>query len=121
MLDAVWKAWRAPGRAREGTRMPGLEMLVDEPLEFVDGDQVLAPGRLHGVERRHDAAVDRRDADAEGLRGLLAAVGQARDGWRAPEFSGVDGRRPFWGRRMCSGSLASALASRTHGSSYTNR
>jgi hypothetical protein len=55
-------------------------VLVDEPFEFVDWDQALAPGCLDGVDRRDDAAVDGGDADAERLGGLPAGVGQARDG-----------------------------------------
>jgi integrase len=53
-------------------RTTGLDVLIEEALEFVNGDQALTPGRLHGVDRRHDSAVDRGDADAEGLSRLLA-------------------------------------------------
>ena len=53
-----------------------LEVLAEEALEFGVWDQPLAPGRLYRAQQGDDAAVDGRDADAERLGGLLAAVGE---------------------------------------------
>src|SRR6266508_2409598 len=54
----------------------GFEVFTEEALELGDRDQPLTPGRLDRVHGGNEAAVDRRDADAERLGCLLAAVGE---------------------------------------------
>ena len=94
--------------------MSGLDVLAEEALELVDGDQSLTPGCLHGVDCCHDSAVDRGDADAEGLRGLFAGVGQALDAARLVKLD-TSGRRALRsGDLMPSCSLAFSLASCAH-------
>jgi hypothetical protein len=56
-----------------------LEVFPNEPLELVDGDEPLTPWCLDRAHGGNEVAIDRRDADAEGLGGLLAAVGEALD------------------------------------------
>src|SRR6266511_2635920 len=75
--DGLRERWAAPGRTARDRSTPGLEMLSHEPLELADRDEPLTPRRLHGVNGGHDSAVDRRDADAEGLRRLPSAISQA--------------------------------------------
>jgi hypothetical protein len=53
--------------------------LGEVALELADRDQPCAPLRLDGRNRGHDPPVERRQADAERLRGLLARVRERRD------------------------------------------
>jgi hypothetical protein len=75
--DASGERRRASGAGALAGRAGRLEVLAEEALEFGVRDQPLTPGRLHRVQHGHDAAVDCRDADAECLGGLFAAVGEA--------------------------------------------
>lgn len=47
--------------------------------EFADRNQPRAPVGLDGCDRRNDAPVERRQADAEHLRCLLSRVGELLD------------------------------------------
>ena len=63
-----------------------LLMPRNEVLELCNRDQSLAPGRLDGADRGNDTAIDRRDADAESLGGLTAAVGKTLDVVRLTQY-----------------------------------
>lgn len=55
-------------------------LALDEvALELGDWDQPCAPFRLHGRDCRDDAAIERGEADADRLGGLLACVGEPLD------------------------------------------
>jgi hypothetical protein len=56
-----------------------LRVLLEEPLELANGDQSRPPRRLDCVEGRDDAAVDGRDADAEGVRRLPSRIDERLD------------------------------------------
>lgn len=73
------KRRRTSGRTGSSRRTCPFELLAEEALDFVDGDQPLTPGGLDGVYARHDSAIDRRDADAESLGRLPTAVREALD------------------------------------------
>jgi hypothetical protein len=63
-----------PRRTATDARAGRLEVFADEVFEFGDRDEPLSPRRLDRVHGGDDAAVDRRDADAEGFGGLFAGV-----------------------------------------------
>jgi hypothetical protein len=77
--DVLRKRRRASGRTGSGSRACRFEVLAEEALEVIDGDQPLAPRGLDGVYARHDPAIDRRDANAESLGRLSTAVREALD------------------------------------------
>jgi hypothetical protein len=56
-----------------------LEVLPNESLELSDGNEPLSPRRLDRAHSGDEAAINRRDANAERLGSLLAAVGEALD------------------------------------------
>ena len=115
VVDYSWgKSWWSARSARGGSWAGGFEVLVHEALEFVDGDQALTPGRLDRVDRRYDSPVDRRDADAESLCSLPAAVREALDG---EDFTELVRTARRWRRRgrMPWGSFTPALPSCAHG------
>lgn len=64
---------RPPGSAGAGS-------LGEIALELRDRDQPHPPLRLHGVDRRHDAPVDRLHTDSERFRRLPARVSQRLNG-----------------------------------------
>jgi hypothetical protein len=94
--------------------MTGLDVLMEEALELVDGDQSLTPRRLDGIDRCHDPAVDRGDADAEGLGRLFAAVRQALDAAGLLELDTADRPAPRRRDLVPSCPLSSALTPRAH-------
>lgn len=56
-----------------------LPALGEVTLELSDWDQPSTPLRLHRCDSRDDAAVERCEADADRLGGLLARVGESLD------------------------------------------
>jgi len=83
-LDGRRGEGRRPADGPTPSRTPcALEIVLNEPLELADRDEPLTPGCLHGLNGGHEPPVDRRDADAEHLCGLSAAVGQR------PHLSGI--------------------------------
>jgi hypothetical protein len=79
-IDDARRQRRRPARRpllRASTRR--LEVLPNESLELCDGNEPLTPRRLDRAHSGDEAAIDRRDANAERLGSLLAAVGEAID------------------------------------------
>ncbi len=68
-----------------------LGSLGEVALEFGNGDQPSAPLGLDGCDHGHDAAVERRQADSEGLGSLFAGVREPVDS--VGELEIVDGLR----------------------------
>jgi hypothetical protein len=57
-------------------------------LKLSNRDQPLTPRRLHRIDQRDNAPVDRGNADAEGVGRLLAAVGKSLDLFDLSQFTG---------------------------------
>ena len=87
---------RTSGGPRRCARPSRFHVLGEEALELPDRDESLAPRRLHGADRRHNASVDRRDADAKSLGRLPAAVGEALDLLGLVELVSVREGPPQW-------------------------
>jgi hypothetical protein len=66
-----------------------LPPLCEVAFELGDGDQPCAPLGLDRRHRRHDAAVERREADAEGLGSLPPRVRQPLDPVAQLDVTGV--------------------------------
>jgi hypothetical protein len=78
--DLGWECRLASGWRRAPSRHPRFfSPLGEVALELADWDQPCAPLGLHGRDRRHDAPVERGEADAERLRCLLARVHESFD------------------------------------------
>ena len=65
-----------PRSLANSRRLPALDQVA---LELGDGDQPCTPFGLHCCDCRDDAAIERCEADADRLGGLLARVGESLD------------------------------------------
>lgn len=84
--DLPRKGWRPTGGAARWAAAGGLAVLVQQAHELGTGDESLAPGELDGLDRRHDVAVDRRDAHPERFGSLAARIGESLDLQSLSEF-----------------------------------
>jgi hypothetical protein len=75
--DRAWNDDRPAGWTWRSAWTGRLDVLRDEALELVDGNETLTPRRLHRVDGRDKSPVDRGDAHAESLSRLAAAIGEA--------------------------------------------
>jgi hypothetical protein len=105
---------RSSSRMRLPTRAAELDVLEQKPIELPHRDQSLPPRRLDRVDQRHDAPIDRRDADAKSLRRLPAAVSQPLDLCRLAELIGTDFHPPGHHQPKAPSPLSLSLPSRTH-------
>lgn len=117
--DRIRERRRAPGGTTCRTRSAYLDMLHEEALELAHGDEPLTPRRLDGVEQRNDTAIDRRDADPEGLRSLAARVRQLLDRLGLAELA-RSGRGFQDGSSLPPSALSQRLPLRGHSESYSN-
>jgi hypothetical protein len=112
--NALRERWWPPRGAPLAIVARWFEVLLEEPLELGDRNQPLTPGRLHRVHARNEATIDRRDADADSLGGLLAAVGEPLDLVHLLQLAGRRPRTLRLGVSPAALSLGASLPSRAH-------